>query len=105
MKNIFISNLHEKDVEHCTTDVGLYLRRIGDKPFKKLCNAFTNANIIRQNDGQGITDEEYFESLDEKYIPAESYDIKPTSVVQCSTLFSCKLLMNMFFIIIFQPSL
>jgi len=77
MKNIFISNLHEKDVEHCTTDVGLYLRRIGDKPFKKLCNAFTNANIIRQNDGQGITDEEYFESLDEKYIPAESYDIKP----------------------------
>lgn len=44
-----ISNLHKKDVEGCTTDFGLYLRKKGDKPFKKICNIFTNAHIINKD--------------------------------------------------------
>lgn len=75
MKNILISNLNEKNVEHCTTDFGLWLRRTIDKPFKKLCNIFTNANIIKENQGEGMTDEEYFSSLNLDYIPLENYDI------------------------------
>lgn len=75
MKNLLISNLHEKDVQHCTTDVGLWIRRVGDKPFKKLCNIFTNANIIREDNGKKISDEEYFASLDLSYQPL-SKDIK-----------------------------
>lgn len=76
MKNLFISNLHEKDVEHCTTDLGLKIRRDTDKAFKKLCNIFTNANIIKQNNGQGLTDEEYFSSLDLEYIDSDNYAVK-----------------------------
>lgn len=76
MKNVLISNLHEKDVEHCTTDIGLSLRKKGDKPFKKLCNIFTNAHIIRQNNGKDLSDNEYFASLDTEYIPLENYDVK-----------------------------
>ena len=75
MKNILISNLNEKNVEHCTTDFGLWLRRTIDKPFKKLCNIFTNANIIKENQGEGMTDEEYFSSLNLDYIPLENYEI------------------------------
>lgn len=75
MKNILISNLNEKDVEHCTTNFGLWLRRTIDKPFKKLCNIFTNANIIKENKGDGMTDEEYFSSLSLDYIPVENYGI------------------------------
>lgn len=76
MKNVLISNLHEKDVNHFTTDLGLSLRRNGDKPFKKLCNIFTNAHIVRQDNGIGFTDDEYFASLTTNYIPLENYDIK-----------------------------
>ena len=76
MKNILISNLHEKDVNHFTTNLGLSLRRNGDKPFKKLCNIFTNAHIVRQDNGIGLTDDEYFASLTTNYIPLENYDIK-----------------------------
>ena len=63
MKNIFISEMHEKDVENFTSDFGLFLRRVSDKPFKHICNLFTNANIIYQNYGKGLSDEEYFKSL------------------------------------------
>lgn len=76
MKNILISNLHKKDVKHCTTDLGLTLRKKGDKLFKKLCNIFTNAHIIRLRNGRGLTDEEYFTGLSTDYIPLENYDIK-----------------------------
>ena len=76
MKNIGISNLHEKDVEHFTSDFGLYTRRVIDKPFKKACNIFTNANIIMQNMGNNMSDEEYFVSLDRNYISNDNYDIK-----------------------------
>lgn len=76
MKNLFISDLHEKDVEHCTTDLGLNIRRKINKPFKKLCNIFTNAHIIREKSDTGLKDEEYFFNLDTNYIPLENYDIK-----------------------------
>lgn len=36
MKNLFISNLDKKDVNHFTSDLGLLLRKKADKPFKKL---------------------------------------------------------------------
>lgn len=75
MKNLIISNLHEKDVEHFTSDFGLRIRRKVDKPFKKLCNIFTNAHIIRNSVVQTPTDEEYFYSLDTAYIPHETYSL------------------------------
>lgn len=75
MKNILISKLNEKDVKHCTTDAGLWLRKKIDKPFKKLCNIFTNANIIIAENSTTQTDEEYFSGLSLDYIPPESYDI------------------------------
>lgn len=75
MKNLFISNLNKKDVEHCTSDFGLWLRRVTDKPFKKLCNVFTNANIIIE-DNDNIDNDEYFKALDLDYIPSSNYNIK-----------------------------
>ena len=65
MKNLFISNLHLKDVDHFTTNTGLKLRRTIDVPFKKICNIFTNANIIRKNIDS------------DSYIDIDNYDIKP----------------------------
>lgn len=76
MKNILISNLHIKDINHFTSDVGLYLRRIGDKPFKKMCNFFTNANIIRPKNFNYLSDEEYFKQLSMDYISPEIYGVK-----------------------------
>ena len=64
MKNLFISNLDKKDVNHFTSDFGLFLRKKADKPFKKLCNIFTNANIIRIKNDTCLSDEEYYSSLE-----------------------------------------
>lgn len=75
MKNIYINNLNEKDVDHFTTDTGLKIRKTIDKPFKKLCNIFTNANIIRLNQGKSMTDEEYYTSLSTDRIPLDNYDL------------------------------
>lgn len=77
MKNFIISNLHKKDINHFTTKLGLFLRKKGDKPFKKLCNIFTNAHIIRKDAGKGLSDDEYFTKLNMDYIPPHSnYHIK-----------------------------
>lgn len=76
MKNLLISNLHKKDVEHFTTNFGLYIRRVMDKPFKKLCNIFTNANIIREENDSNLTDEEYFGTLNTDYVASETYNLK-----------------------------
>lgn len=76
MKNILISDLYQKDAEHFTTDLGLYLRKKVDKPFKKLCNVFTNAHIIRENNGFELSDEEYFSRLNTDYIHLDQYDLK-----------------------------
>lgn len=76
MKNIFISNLHKKDVEHFTSDFGLKLRCFIDKPFKKLCNIFTNAHIVRNYGNLTESDEEYFYNLDDSYIPLATYNLR-----------------------------
>lgn len=76
MKNLFISDLHNKDANHFTSDLGLTIRRKIDKPFKKMCNVFTDANIIKLNQGEGLSDEEYFEGLSLDYIPLDNYPIK-----------------------------
>ena len=76
MKNFLISNLHKKDAEHFTTNFGLYIRRVIDKPFKKLCNIFTNANIIREENDSNLTDEEYFGTLNTDYVAPEIYNPK-----------------------------
>lgn len=75
MKNLFISNLHKKDVNHFTSTVGLFLRRKMDKPFKKACNIFTNANIIRVENDKNLSDEEYYASLSQGQIPRTSYPL------------------------------
>ena len=74
MENIFIRNLNKKSEEKFTSDFGLWLRKISDKPFKKLCNVFTNAKII-YNNNNNLSDEEYFNSLNLDYIPTENYEI------------------------------
>ncbi len=76
MTNLFISDLDKKDVNHFTTDFGLKVRKSIDKPFKKLCNIFTNANIISLNSQVGISDEDYFRNLDITRIPLSNYNIK-----------------------------
>ena len=75
MKNLFITNLHKKDVNHFTTNIGLFLRRRLDKPFKKLCNLFTNATIIRVEHETSQSDEEYFERLECLPIPDSAYPL------------------------------
>jgi len=75
MRNLFITNLHKKDVNHFTTDIGLFLRRKLDKPFKKACNLFTNANIIRINGADGMNDEEYYSSLSLEQVPRGNYSL------------------------------
>ena len=76
MKNLFISNLNEKDINHFTTDTGLKLRRDLDKPFKKLCNIFTGAKIKKIKSDENLSDEEYFNNLSTEYIPISEYNLK-----------------------------
>lgn len=77
MKNLFISNLNKKDVNHFTTNTGLFLRRSLNNPFKKLCNIFTNVNIIRVNQEKNKSNEEYFNSLSQTQVSPSSYNLKP----------------------------
>lgn len=76
MENLFISSLNEKSVSEFTTDFGAGLRKDSDKPFKKVCNTFTNANIIRLDQDYSLTDEEYFSNLDPNYINPLQYGLK-----------------------------
>lgn len=76
MENLFISELYKKDINHFTTDFGLKVRKKIDKPFKKLCNIFTNANIIKIDNPKEMSDDGYFESLDMSKIHFSNYDIK-----------------------------
>lgn len=75
MRNLFITNLHKKDVNHFTTNHGLFLRRKLDKPFKKACNLFTNAHIIWVDGGRGMSDEEFYTGLSFDFIPRENYTL------------------------------
>lgn len=75
MRNLFISNLDKKDVKHFTSDIGLFLRKKMDKSFKKLCNFFTNANIIRVKNDNYLSDEEYYSHLNLNPIRCSSYPL------------------------------
>lgn len=75
MKNPFISDLDKKDVNHFTSDLGLFLRKKADKPFKKLLQIFTRANIIRMDKDTNLTDEEYFSRLELRSVPHFRYPL------------------------------
>ena len=78
MKNLLISNLNEKDVDHFTSDIGLMLRKKFDGPFKKACNIFTGVNIIDIRNRDFSTDDEYFSYLasHNNRIPISEYPLK-----------------------------
>ncbi len=77
MKNLLISNLNEKDVDHFTSDIGLMLRKKFDGPFKKACNIFTGANIIDIRNRDFYNDDDYFAFLAEhsERIPLSEYPL------------------------------
>lgn len=74
-KNIFINQLNIKDVDHFTTDTGLFLRRKTNGAFRKLCNIFTNATIIRKDTPDYASDEEYYRNLKPDRIPLSHYPL------------------------------
>ena len=77
MKNLLISNLNEKDVDHFTSDIGLMLRKKFDGPFKKACNIFTGANSIDIRNRDFYNDDDYFAFLAEhsERIPLSEYPL------------------------------
>lgn len=74
-KNLFINQLNTKDVDHFTTDTGLFLRRKTNGAFRKLCNIFTNATIIRADTPDYASDEEYYRNLKPDRIPLSHYPL------------------------------
>ena len=74
-KNLFINQLNTKDVDHFTTDTGLFLRRKTNGAFRKLCNIFTNATIIREDTPDYASDEEYYRNLKPDRIPLSKYPL------------------------------
>lgn len=73
--NIFIDRLNEKDEQHFTSGIGLFLRRKLDIPFKKLCNIFTRATIIRTNNQSYKSDEEYYNGLSLDMVALSQYPL------------------------------
>lgn len=71
----FISKLNEKDIDHFTSDIGLYLRRKLDKPYKLIAHKVTGVNIINKVTDTNQTDEDYFTNLDINKIPLSSYNL------------------------------
>ena len=74
-KNLFINQLNTKDVDHFTTDTGLFLRKKTNGAFRKLCNIFTNATIIREDTPDYASDEEYYRNLKPDRIPLSKYPL------------------------------
>lgn len=74
-KNLFINQLNTEDVDHFTTDTGLFLRRKTNGAFRKLCNIFTNATIIRADTPDYASDEEYYRNLKPDRIPLSHYPL------------------------------
>ena len=77
MKNLLISNLNEKDVDHFTSDIGLMLRKKFDGPFKKACNIFTGANIVDVRNNDFSNDDDYFAYLAKhsEIVPLSNYPL------------------------------
>lgn len=74
-RNLFINKLNTRDVNHFTTDIGLFLRRKSNGAFRKLCNVFTNATIIRNETSEYVSNEEYYNNLKAERIPLSSYPL------------------------------
>lgn len=74
-KNLFIRKLNTKDVDNFTTDTGLLLRQKTNWIFRKLCNMFTNATIIREKFSDDTTDDEYYINLSADKIPLSYYPL------------------------------
>lgn len=74
-KNLFINQLNTKDVNHFTTDTGLFLRRKTNGAFRKLCNIFTSATIIRADTPDYASDEEYYRNLKPDRIQLSHYPL------------------------------
>lgn len=76
MKNILIDEWNKKDVAHFTSDRGLMIRKNMDKPYKKACNVFTNANIYRMEVFDEMDDDFYFSSLSLRRTSPSAYNAK-----------------------------
>lgn len=74
-RNLFINRLNTRDVNHFTTDIGLFLRRKSNGAFRKLCNVFTNATIIRNETSEYVSNEEYYNNLKAERISLSSYPL------------------------------
>lgn len=74
-RNLFINKLNTRDVKHFTTDAGLFLRRKSNGAFRKLCNVFTNATIIRNDTSEHVSNEEYYNNLKAERVPLSSYPL------------------------------
>lgn len=74
-RNPFINKLNTRDVNHFTTDIGLFLRRKSNGAFRKLCNVFTNTTIIRNEISEYVSNEEYYNNLKAERIPLSSYPL------------------------------
>ena len=74
--NLFISGLNEKDVDHFTSDIGLFLRRKCDIPYKLIAHEVCGVHVLKPSTTAELSDEEYFNSLSADKIPLSSYDLK-----------------------------
>lgn len=74
--NLFISNLNEKDVNHFTSDIGLFLRRKCDTPYKLIAHEVCGVHVLKPSTTTELSDEEYFNSLSTAKIPLSIYDLK-----------------------------
>ena len=74
--NLFISGLNEKDVDHFTSDIGLFLRRKCDTPYKLIAHEVCGVHVLKPSTTAELSDEEYFDSLSTDKIPLSSYGLK-----------------------------
>ena len=76
MKNPLISDLNKKDVDHFVTKKGLLLRKLFNNNFRRILSMFDNTNIIQMNQGENLSDDEYYETLEDEYIDLSEYNLK-----------------------------
>lgn len=74
--NPFISNLNKKDVNHFTSDIGLFLRRKCDVPYKLVAHELCGIHVIKPTTPSVLSDEEYFANLSEDKIPLSYYPLE-----------------------------
>lgn len=74
--NLFISKLNEKDVNHFTSDIGLFLRRKCNVPYKLVAHEICGVHVLKPEADITLSDEEYFNNLSEEKISLSSYDLK-----------------------------